>query len=228
MRQVSFSYPASDANAIAATQNITTSTGGYVLLNGDYAFYPQGSQAIGTAYAPIPGGVQRTIGVFSTGDISAVVFFASGLDTNGRVVTASFVGASGGSSTATDAFATALGEWAQVNVLYCTSAATSNFTAGVGATGSTRWLMADTWKTPFAVTMTVVTATGRAITLQNTMDDPNIATSPTTFDHATGSLTANTQAYYTSPVRFIRGIITTGTGALTGSGTTTLSVQQSG
>lgn len=229
MRQVSFSYPAADGNAIAATQNITTSTGGYVVLNGDYAFYPAGVRGFAAPYAAVPGGVQRTIGVFSTGTLTAVVFYASGLDTNGRVVTASFAGASGGSSAATDSFATFTAEFAQVNAIFCTSAATSLFTVGVGATGSTRWVMSDTWKTPFSVAVTVVTATGRSVTVQSTQDDPNVATSPTTFDHATGAMTANTNTTgYSLPVRFIRGVVTTGTGALLASSNTTVSLQQSG
>ena len=229
MRQVSFSYPASDGNAIAATQTITTSTGGFVNLNGDYAFYPAGVYGQAAPYAVIPGGVQRTVGVFSTGTLTGVIFYASGIDTNGRVATASFAGASGGSSAATDSFATGLGEFAIVNALFCTSAATSNFTVGVGATGSTRWVMMDAWKNPFNVTVAVVTATGRAVTIQDTPDDPNVATAPTAFSHATlVTVTANQESNYAYPVRFVRGIVTTGTGALTGSGTTNIYVHQAG
>ena len=229
MRQVSFSYPAGDANALAATQQILTTTGGYVALNGDYAFYRPGTQGQVPLYAVMPNGIQRTIGIFSTGQLQAVVFFASGLDTNGRVVTASFAGASGGSSTASDAFATFTAEFAQVNALFCTAAATSAFTAGVGATGSTRWVMMDPWKTPFNVTVAVITATGRAVTIQDTPNDPNLTSSPAVFSHATlVTVTANQESNYAFPVRFVRGIVTTGTSALLASSTTEILIQQAG
>ena len=225
MRQVSFSYPAADYNAIAATQNITTTTGGYVRLNGDLAFYPAGVLGQNATWAVMPG-IQRTIGVFSTGDISTVVFFASGVDTNGRVVTASFAGASGGSSAASDSFATFTTEIHQVNALFCTSAATSMFTAGTGATGSTRWVMMDQWKNPFAVTVGIITATIASVTIQDTPDDPNVATSPTVFNHATlVTITANQQSNYAYPVRFIRGVVTTNTASGV---TSTINIQQAG
>ena len=226
MRQVSFSYPGADYNAIAATQNITTTTGGFVELNGALGFYSPGSYGLRPLWAVMPG-IQRTIGVFSTGNLSAVVFFASGVDTDGRVVTASFIGATGGSSAATDSFATFTSEFHQVNAIFCSSAATSNFTAGTGATGSTRWCMMDQYATPFSVAVTVLTATGRAVTIQSTQNDPNVATSPTTFDHATGSLTANTNTTgYSLPARFVRGIVTTATGEATT--ISTLMIQQAG
>lgn len=228
MIPVQFSYPAPDYNAIAATQNITTATGAYVTLNGVLSNYPVTANMYnpGSTFAVMPG-IQRTIGVFSTGTLTGVVFFASGVDTNGRVVTASFAGASGGSSAATDSFATFTAEFHKVNVLFCTSAATSNFTFGYGATGSTRWVTMDGYENPFSVTVGVITATGQAVTIQDTPNNPNTATSPTVFSHATlVTVTANAQSNYTYPVRFVRGIVTTGTGE--SSNITTISVQQAG
>ena len=226
MRQVSFSYPASTYNAIAATQNITTSTGGYVALNGNYAFYPGGVYGQVPTYAVVPNGIQRTIGVFSTGQLQSVVFYASGLDTSGRVVTASFAGASGGSSSATDAFATFTAEFAVVNALFCTSAATSMFTVGVGATGSTRWVMMDAFKNPFNVSLSVITATIAAVTIQDTPNDPNTTSSPTAFNHSTlATVTVSAQSNYAYPVRFVRGIVTTNTASGVGS---TIAIQQAG
>lgn len=227
MKQVAFSYGPFDTNAIAATQSWTTATGAYVVINGvDYSQQVQGTVDPASRYAVIPG-VQRTIGVFSTGNLSAVVFYASGVDTTGRVVTASFAGASGGSSTASDSFATFSGvEFHRINYIYATSAATSAFTVGVGATGSTRWFQTSNWADPVNIGVTVVTSTGRAVTLQNTANDPNVSTSPTTFDHATGSLTANTQTSYTVPVSFVRAIVTTATGG--GSGNTQIMFNQAG
>lgn len=208
-RQVSYSYPAADYNAIAATQNITTSTGAYVVLNGALSDYLQNpTWPVEHLSATLPG-IQRTIGVFSTGDLSAVVFYASGVDTTGRVVTASFAGASGGSSAATDAFATFTAEFHIVNCVFATAAATSNFTVGTGATGSTRWFQVDNFVTPVNIGGTIDTATHATVTPQNTADNPNTSTAPVTFNHATGAVTADTQFSYTTPVAFVRYVVST-------------------
>ena len=224
MRQTTFIFPAPDYNGIAATQNITTATGGYAVLNGDLTNYAWAQNQSGAVRAAFPG-IQRTIGVFSTGNLSAVVFYASGLDLRGAVITASFAGATGGSSLASQAFATFTVEFHVLNSFSCTSAATSNFTIGTGATGCTNWTETDTFINPFSIQGTVVTPTAAAVTPQNTVGNPNTSSSPTTFDHATGSLTANTQFQYSAPVPFVRYIVTTN--SATGAGST-LSYQQSG
>ena len=223
MIPVRISFPAPDYNGIAATQSWTTVTGSFVSLNGDLS--QQGGAAIDpVSRFAVMAGIQRTIGVFSTGDLSAVVFLASGVDTNNRVVTASFAGASGGSSTASDAFATFTAEFHRLNYLYSTSAATSVFTVGTGATGSTRFWQPDTYKDPFAVTISVITATAAAVTIQDTPDNPNTSTAPTVFSHATlVTVTANAQSNYAYPVRFTRAIVTTN--SATGAGTTVQYIQ---
>lgn len=207
-RQVTFSYPAADYNSIAATQSILTSTGAYVVINGDLSNYLSQMNQAGGFQATLPG-IQRTIGIFSTGNLSAVVFYASGVDTNGRVVTASFAGASGGSSAATDAFATMTAEFHIVNCFFSTAAATSMFTVGTGATGSTRWFQVDNFVSPVNIGGTIDTATHATVTPQNTADNPNTSTAPTTFNHATGAVTADTQFSYTTPVSFVRYIVST-------------------
>ena len=222
---VVFSIPAPDYNGIAATQNITTSTGGYVVINGDLSNALSEMNSAGGFRATLPG-IQRSIGIFSTGDISAVVFYASGVDTNGRVVTASFAGASGGSSAASDSFATFTAEFHIINTLFSTAAATSMFTVGTGATGATRFWTADTFANPFNVTVGVLTATICSITVQDTPQNPNTSTAPTTFSHATlQSVVANQQSNYAYPVRFVRAIWTTNTASGV---TSTVTIQQAG
>lgn len=221
-----FQFPAPDYNGIAATQSWTTATGAAVTLNGELSQQLYGTIDPANRYVVLPG-IQRTIGIFSTGNLSAVVFYASGLDTNGNVITASFAGASGGSSTASDAFATFTTEFHQLNYLYATAAATSAFTVGTGATGATRWYTADAFATPFAVTLTAVTATAATMTVQNTSDDVNTATAPTTFNHATMvSMTANQQSNFAYPVRYIRAVVSTN--SATNATISSLTVQQAG
>lgn len=226
MRQISYTYPGPDYNAIAATQSWTTATGSYVVINGDLSLAIQRTPGQNAdRYAVMPG-IQRTIGIFSTGNLSAVVFLASGIDTNGRVVTASFVGPSGGSSTASDAFATFTAEFHQVNYLYATAAATSAFTVGTGATGATRWTTMDGFSTPFNVALTVITTTGVTVNVQDTPNNPNVATSPTVFAHATlQTVVANQQSNYAYPVSFVRATFSA-TGA--GSSAANFILQQAG
>lgn len=224
MRQVSYSFPAPDYNGIAATQSWTTSTGSYVTLNGDLSQQIQGTVDPLQRFVELPG-IQRTIGVFSTGNLSGVVFNVVGYDLRGVAVTATFAGASGGSSAATDSFATWVGEVHRVVSISATTAATSAFTIGTGATGSTNFMICDGFITPFSIQGTVVTATIAAVTPQSTSDNVQTSTAPTTFNHATGSLTANTQFTYTSPVQAVRFIVTTNTASGVG---TTMSYQQAG
>ncbi len=215
MRPVSFSFASFQTNVVAATQSWTTATGAYVVLNGSYAKQIQGTTDPSQSVALMPGGVQRTIGVFSTGNLTGTIFLASGIDTNGRVVTASFAGASGGSSTATDAFATGLFEFAQLNYLYATSIASSAFTVGIGASGSTRWVTNDTFQDPFNMAIAVITGTG-SVTVQDTPSDVNTTSTPTVFNHATlVSATTNAQSNYAYPVRYVRAIFTVSPAATT-------------
>ncbi len=224
MRQVSFSFPAPVTNSVAATQSWTTSTGAYVVLNGALSVQPYGTSDPAVRNALFPG-IQRTIGVFATGSCTGIIFFASGIDTNGRVVTASFTGASGGSTTATDAFATFTVEFYQVNAIWASSIASTPFTIGTGASGSTRWVTMDKYPDPFAVGVAVITATG-TVSIQDTPNDPNVATSPNIFTHATIALaTANAQSNYAYPVNFVRAIVTNS--QATG-GSNTISIIQAG
>lgn len=227
MRQVSFSYPAPNYNSIAATQSWTTATGAYVVINGSVNSQQiQGTVDPASRFALMPG-IQRTIGVFSTGNLSSVVFYASGTDTNGRVVTASFIGPSGGSAgTASDCFATFTAEFNIVNYIYATSIASSAFTVGTGATGSTRWITTDKFKNPFNMSISVITATIAAITVQDTPNDPNFSTAPTIFNHSTlATVTVSAQSNYAYPVNYTRAVVTTNTASGVGS---TVAFQQAG
>jgi hypothetical protein len=220
MRPVTYSYPTAVFNAVAATQSWTTSTGSYVVLNGSLTQQVQGTVDGSQRYAVLPG-IQRTIGIFSTGNLSAVVFYASGTDTRGQVVTASFAGPSGGSSTASDAFATFTSEFNQINYLYATAAATSAFTVGVGATGSTRWTMTDYYIAPFAMTVAVNTASSLPVTVQDTPQNANEVAPTQIFNHSTlATVTTSAESNYAFPARFVRAIFTP-TGTATGAGTVT-------
>ncbi len=78
MKQVAFSYGPYVANSIAATQNITTSTGGYVVINGTtYSTRPNNGTALASdGYAVIPGyagpyGEYQTIPGYGDDDMGA-------------------------------------------------------------------------------------------------------------------------------------------------------------
>lgn len=220
MRPVTYSYPTQTFTAVAAAQSWTSATGSYVVLNGSLSQQVQGTSDLDQRFALFPG-IQRTIGIFSTGNLSAVVFYASGTDTRGQVVTASFIGPSGGSSTASDAFATMTAEFNKVNYIYATSIASSSFSVGVGATGSTRWTMTDYFVAPFAMTVAVNTATSLPITVQDTPQNANEVAPTQTFNHSTlATVTVSAESNYAFPARFVRAIFTP-TGTATGAGTVT-------
>lgn len=216
MRPVTYSYPTTLYNGYAATQSWTTATGSYVVLNGAYTQQVQGTVDPSQRFAVLPG-IQRTFGIFSTGNLSSVVFYASGVDARGAVVTASFIGPSGGSAgTASDCFATVPTEISRINYVFATVAATSPFTFGFGATGSTRWTQTDYFVSPFAMTVAVNTATSLPVTIQDTPDDANTAAPTNIFAHSTlATVTVSAESNYAFPARFVRAIFTP-TGVATG------------
>lgn len=228
MKPTIFSFPASNFNAIAATQTATAVAGGTIVINGASRDFTQ--LQTGVFSATPGGGIQRTLGVFSTGNMATIVFYASGLDLRGVAVSASYVGPSGGSSTATDAFATfSTGgnfEFARVNTITCTVSATMTFTVGWGATGSTNFVQMDSFKNPFSVGVAVVTATIASVTIQDTPSNPNTTSNPTVFNHSTlAGVVANQESNYAFPVRYVRGIVSTNSATGVGS---TITIIQSG
>lgn len=240
MRPVVLTFPNPSYSAVSATQSITASAGGFAILNGSLApvgnLTPSASTPTDASfYKPVVlKGIARPVTIFATSSATAVVFTVIGRDLYGNVITATITGASGGSSSATDAVATTNGVDFNIVTAVKLSASMGNFTIGTGATGVTNWVPLDQWKNPFNVGIAVVTATIAAVTIQDTPNSPglipnwpNTATAPTVFNHATlVSVTANQESNYAYSVQYVRAVVTTNTA--TGVGGSVITIGQSG
>jgi hypothetical protein len=215
LREITFSFPAASVNAIAATQSITASAGGGVILNGSLApignLTPSATTATSGSYLtnkPFTlSGIARPVTISATSSATGVVFTVVGFDARGIAQTASFLGASGGSSTASDFTATGSGTDFTIITAVQTSASMGNFTVGIGATGSSRWIETQIFSNPFNIAISVNPATSGPITIQDTPDDANAAAPVNIFNHATlVAVVAAQQSNYAMPVRFTRAI----------------------
>lgn len=219
MRVTTFSFPTLTGNEITSTQ--TTTASATLPLNGSLSNIGRLNEP-GVAYVPavtLPG-IARTIQVYSTGNIGTSTFAFTGLDIRGVAVATSFAGPTG---TAIPTHSTT--EFAVVFTASAQTAATSNFTIGFGATGSTNWLHPDAFATPFSMNVSVTTGTSAPILIQDTPDDPNVAAPVNIFTNLTfATVTVSTQAAYTSPVAFVRAIITATTNTATSSASTAASI----
>jgi len=199
MRPAVFTIPVPVVNAICATQSFTA-TSQTVVINGslkDPKYYR----------AFVGAGIQRTINIFCTGNISTSTFTITGFDLRGTALTTSFAGPTGNvTATTPGALATCGTEFYEVSNVTCGTAATTPFTVGTGATGVTNWVQGDVNKNPFAMTVAVITTT-YAITVQDTPDNVQSTSSPNVFNHATLVATvSNTESNYAYPARFVRAI----------------------
>ena len=161
MRPVIFSFPTQTANGVCATQT-TTATDQSLVLNGSLSNFNAGVTPFAVTVAP---GIQRTLTITSTGNISTATFTITGIDTSGYAVSTTLTGPNA-------ATATTVAEFFKVTSISAGTIATSAFTVGVGVTGTSRWAVVDTFQNPVAVTVAITmnTATTSLVTIQRTFD----------------------------------------------------------
>lgn len=220
MRQVTFSYPTETAVEVCATQT-TTSTDQALKINGGLSNI---SNLTGWGYVPVAvfPGIQRSIQISSTGNISTSTFTISGYDLLATGLLSTTL--AGPTGTVIPTHTTI--EFNRITAVSVGTLATIPFTIGVGATGSSNWVMTDKFKNPFNISVGVITGTSQPVTIQDTPNDPNVTSSPTTFNHATlVTVTVNQQSNYAYPVNFTRAVfVATAVAAATSSATTAASV----
>lgn len=213
MRGIVFNYPTMTANEICATQT-TTATDQALIINGTLSNIGQGR----TPFAAVFPAIQRSVQISSTGNISTSTFTISGFDCRATgLLTTTIAGPTGlliPTHTVT--------EYNRVTAISVGTLASSTFTIGGGATGSTNWVHAERFVTPFSLNCVVVTGTSQPITIQDTSQSAALLPSPVTFNFATlTTVTINQEAAYTAPVVYVRAVFTaTLVAAATSSATT--------
>ena len=215
MRPVIFSFPTQTANGVCATQT-TTATDQSLVLNGSLSNFNAGVTPFAVTVAP---GLQRTLTVTSTGNISTATFTITGIDTSGYAVSTTLTGPN-------NATATTVAEFFKVTAISVGTIATSAFTVGVGATGTSRWAMVDTFQNPVGVTVAINTATSAPVSIQHTFDPISTSTSPMIIS-ATGltTITTATNLSYSENATAYRAIfVATGTAT----GAAQVNITQSG
>lgn len=212
MREIQFTYPIPVVNSVAATQT-TTASNTAIVLNGSLSNIANIANLYGGYVAQAtPGpGIQRTVTITSTGNISTSTFTITGFDLRATGLLSTTV------TGPNNATATSGTEFARVLSITPGTLASSNFTVGFGATGSTQWVTPNRFANPFNMSLTVVTVTSAPVTLQDTPDDVQTNPSPTIFNHATlAGVTVNQESNYAFPVRYTRAVFLA-TAAATGS-----------
>ena len=202
MRPVIFSFPTQTANSVCATQT-TTATDQSLALNGSLSNFNAGVTPFAVTVAP---GIQRTLTVTSTGNISTATFTITGVDTSGYAVSTTLTGPNATTVTTT-------AEFFKVTAISVGTIATSAFTVGVGATGTSRWAIVDTFQNPVGVTVAINTATSAPVSIQHTFDPISTSTSPMIIS-ATGltTITTATNLSYSENATAYRAIfVATGT-----------------
>lgn len=213
MRPIVFSFPTETAVEVCATQT-TTATDQALLINGGLSNINVGRTPI---FAAFPG-IQRSIQISSTGNISTSTFTISGYDLRATGLLSTTVAGPTGTLIPTHTTI----EFNQVTAISVGTLASVPFTIGVGATGSTNWVKTDTFITPFNMAIAVVTGTSQPVTIQDTPNNPNTTSNPAVFSHATlVTVTVNQESNYAYPVPYTRAIfVATAVAAATSSATT--------
>lgn len=212
MRPIVFSYPTQTAVEVCATQT-TTATSEALILNGGLSNFPlKGTQGYSPAVT-LPG-IQRTVMISCTGNISTSTFTVSGFDTRGVAITTSIAGPTGTLIPTVTAY-----EFNKVTSVSVGTFASIPFTVGVGATGSSNWIRNNVYANPFNMTISVVnTGTSPAVTVQDTPNDVNTTASPSVFSHATlVSVVTSQESNYAYPVNYVRAIFVATNAAATSS-----------
>lgn len=200
MRPVVITFPTPSVNAVCATQT-TTSTSQEVALDGGLSNIALKN---GQGYSPLVvfPGIQRTISITSTGNISTSTFTITGIDTRSVSLTTTLAGPNGTTVNTTT-------EFNKITAVSVGTLASSSFTVGTGATGSSIWVQGDTFAAPYAVTVAVETASSAPITVQDTPNNVQAAAPTAIYNHSTlATVTVSAESNYAFPARFMRFICT--------------------
>ena len=217
MRPAIFSFPTQTVNGVCATQT-TTATDQSLVLNGSLSNFNAGVTPFAVTVAP---GLQRTLTVTSTGNISTATFTITGIDTSGYAVSTTLTGPN-------NATATTVAEFFKVTAISVGTIATSAFTVGVGITGTSRWAVVDTFQNPVVVSVAITmnTATTSLVSIQHTFDPISTTTTPAVIA-ATGlsSIGTSTNLTFNENATAYRAIFLAST---TATGTMNVNFNQSG
>lgn len=199
MRPITFSRTlvAAAVGAIAAAQ--TTAGAGNLLINGTLA-------AGGVATLD----TQRTVGLTSAGNLSAVNFTLTGTDQQGRVISEVLAGPNANTVSSVLNYKT-------ITSIAVSAAVGTNVTADTVVTGASQEIPVDLYVNQFNVTLATEITGVVNYTIQYTMDNIFGGPGPFVWNSVAGLLTQTTNqiVQQTQPVRAFRILTNSGTGTVT-------------
>lgn len=201
MKPIQITWPAAVTTAVTTAQ--TTAGAGSLTINGTLLDVKATMQGVFRAkFAP---GINRTVSLTSTGNISGVNVTIAGFDSEGNAVTETIAGPNNNT-----VFTAVL--FNVVTSVTVNGAVATAMSVGSGTTGRTRWLMNDHFKTPFHLTVAVDVSGTINYTVQDTPDDIQRNASPKAFDHPVlVAQTTDGESNYAFPARATRCVINSAT-----------------
>jgi hypothetical protein len=201
VRPMQITWAAAVTTAVATAQ--TTAGAGNLTINGTLLDIPATMQ--GVFRAQFARGINRTVSLTSTGNISGVTVTITGKDAEGNVVSEAIAGPNN-----TTVYTTVL--FNQVTSVAVNGAVGTAMSVGSGTTGRTRWLMNDYFQKPFHCTVAVDVTGTINYTVQDTPDDVQRNASPKAFDHPIlVAQSADAESNYAFPARAVRCVINSAT-----------------
>lgn len=169
MRPTRFSFPAMDASAICASQ--TTAGSGSLVINGTLLDLPATAQAVTRVILP---GIQRTLRIASTADLSAVLFTITGKNLKKETVTEAILGP----TPAVNGYVDTTNEFNQVDSITVNGAVATAVTVGTGPRGRTNWVRIDDFENPMSVGLMAAMSSAIVLNAEATFDDVNSVATP--------------------------------------------------
>jgi hypothetical protein len=198
MRPAQFIFSAADRDGIAAAQ--TTAGAVALALNGALALprQPWNSGPVGFMGA----GVNRTLSLYSTGNLSGINFTIVGLDASGNAVTEVLAGPNNTTVYSVNLYNTILS-------VTPNGAVATAVEAGSGTTGATNWYAVDYYLDPANIGLWLKISGTISVTVQLTPDAfLQTTTAPSTFNHAyLTTVTADAASALTYPAQGIRMLV---------------------
>lgn len=171
MRPTKFTFAAADRDGICLSQ--TTAGSGSLVINGDLVDKPSTMQ--GVTRAVVPGGAQRTMTLFSLGNISGVLFTFTGKNLKKETVTEALLGPTANATVQT------VNQYSQIDSIAVNAAVATAVEVGTGPVGVTNWMVLDQNQNPSDATLYLAMASAISVTLQATPDDVQVESNPDIF-----------------------------------------------
>lgn len=203
MRPARFVFSAAATTAVALAQ--TTAGSGALILNGT-AVGPIQPGLV--AFAQFDAGIDRTVSLTSTGNLSGANITITGLTTNNVAVSQTIAGPNNNTVFTTTLFN-------RVTAVSTDGALATAMSVGSGTTGVTNWYTLDYFQSPVSVGLWLQITATISVTVQLTPDPfTSTAAVPHTFNHAyLTAITSDAASALPYGARGVRALINSSSGS---------------